>query len=121
MDQRREPRFFANQSVVVTVLGEHEKQFPATIRNTSGRGLALEVPSAIPPGSALQMEVDDSIVLGESVYCRGADHSYLIGVQFDQMLCGLLELRKHLEEFAPPDVSETEVAHAVKHRPRQNC
>ncbi|HLK68096.1 MAG TPA: PilZ domain-containing protein [Bryobacteraceae bacterium] len=121
MDQRREPRFVADQPVIVTVLGEQERQLSARICNASGRGLAIEVPSPVPPGSALKLEVDDAMVLGEAVYCRYHDGtSYLIGVQMDQMLCGLLELHKRLRDFIPEDASGAEMAHSVNHRPREH-
>jgi hypothetical protein len=119
MDQRREPRFVADQSVVVTVLGEHETQHAARILNASGRGLAIEMPSAVPPGTAIKIEVDDSILLGEAVYCKGGQGSYLLGVELDQMLCGLTELGKRLQEFATKEPSGSEVAYSVNHRQRQ--
>jgi hypothetical protein len=120
MEQRHEPRFVADQSVVVTVLGEHETQHSATIRNASGRGLAIEMPISLLPGTALKLEFEDSIVLGESVYCRSGPGSYLLGVQLDQMLCGLIELRSRLQEFAPREASGTEVPHSVNHGPCKN-
>ncbi len=66
------------------------------------------------------MEFEDSIVLGEAVYCKGEEGAYLLGVQLDQMLCGLTELRARLQEFASEEPSGTDLAHAVKHRQRQN-
>ena len=100
MDKRREPRFVADQPVVVTVLGDHETQHPARIRNASGRGLSIDMASAVPPGTALKIELEDAIVLGEAVYCQGGPEAYLLGVELDQMLCGLSELGKRLQEFA---------------------
>jgi hypothetical protein len=120
MDQRQDPRFTADQPVVVTVLGERETQYAARIRNASGRGLAIEMPSAVRPGTALKMEFADSIVLGEAIYCQGGEGAYLLGVQLDQMLCGLTELRERLQEFAVEEPSGTKVAHSVNHRPRQH-
>lgn len=120
MDQRHEPRFVADQSVVVTVLGDHETQHRAKIRNASGRGLAIEIPSAVPPGTALKIELEDSIVLGEAVYCQGGHGPYLLGVELDQVLCGLTELGKRLQEFATEASSGREVAYSINHRQRQH-
>ena len=100
MEQRRAPRFNVDQSVVVTVLGSEESRLPAIVRNASGRGLAIEMPLPVSPGTALQIELDDSIVLGEAVYCHGGTPPYLIGVELDQVLCGLTELGRKLQEFA---------------------
>jgi hypothetical protein len=118
MDQRREPRLKADQSVVVTVLGDHEIQYAGTILNASGRGLAIEIGSAVAPGTAIKIELDDSILLGEAVYCKGGQASYLLGVELDQVLCGLTELAKKLQEFAREEQSGTEVAYPADHRQR---
>src|SRR5262249_49671178 len=112
MEKRQEPRFAADQPVVVTVLGDHETRHPARIRNASGGGLAIDVPVPIAPGTALKIELEDSMVLGESVYCRGGSGPYLLGVQLDQVLCGLIELRRRLQEFAPAEPSGREIPHS---------
>jgi predicted acetyltransferase len=75
----------------------------------------------VAPGTALKMEFEDSMVLGEAVYCNGDHGSYLLGVQLDQMLCGLLELRHRLQEFATEGTSGAELTYSVDHRQRQHC
>ena len=70
MDQRREPRFAANQSITVTLLGKDARTENATVRNASSRGLAIALPNPIAPSTALKIEFEDSFVLGEAVYCR---------------------------------------------------
>ena len=101
MDQRREPRFEADQSIVVTILGEQPTRLAARVRNTSGRGLGLAMSRAVNPGAAIRIEIDDSVVLGEAVYCRGESEGYFIGVELDQVLVGLTELSRRLSAFAP--------------------
>jgi hypothetical protein len=100
MNQRREPRVVADQAVVVTVFGDPETQQKARIRNISGRGLSIETTEAVPPGIAIKIELEDAILLGEVVYCKAGDGSFLLGVELDQVLCGLTELSKKLQEFA---------------------
>jgi hypothetical protein len=99
MDKRREPRFRADQPVAVTVLGDCPSTQSAIVRNASIRGLAIEVANCISPGSALKIEFDDLAVLGEAVYCRDGTGRHLVGVELDQVLCGLTELGKKLQEF----------------------
>ena len=106
MNQRREQRFVAEQAVIVTVLGDPEIRQVATIRNASGRGLAMEMPEAVAIGAALKIEIEDSFLLGEAVYCKGSAGIHLVGVELDQMLCGLTELSKRLQEFAAEEASE---------------
>lgn len=100
MDQRREPRFEANQPITVKLLGKDARTESATVRNASSRGLAITLPHPIAPCTALQIEFDDGFVLGEAVYCRGESDGYLVGVELDQVLCGLSALGRKLQEFA---------------------
>jgi hypothetical protein len=102
MDQRREPRFQSDQPVVVSILTEPPTRMAARVKNASGRGLCLVTPFPIPPGAAIRIEIDDSIVLGESIYCRNDQGSHFVGVELDQVLVGLTELGRRLEALMHP-------------------
>lgn len=102
MEQRKEPRFAANQSITVELLGKDARTETATVKNASSRGLAIELPNPIVPGTALKIDFEDSFVLAEAVYCHGESDSYLVGVELDQVLCGLSALGRKLQEFADP-------------------
>jgi hypothetical protein len=99
MDQRREPRFRADQPVTVTVLTDPRRQVEGRVRNASGRGLGVVTAARVEPGAALRIEIDDSVVLGEAIYCRSEQDEYFIGVELDQVLVGLTELGKNLAAF----------------------
>src|SRR5438270_9906732 len=99
MEQRREPRFTSDQPVVVTVLTQPELRLDARVRNASGRGLGLIAPLPVSPGAAIRIDLDDSIVLGEAVYCRSELDGHFIGIELDQMLVGLTELGRKLSGF----------------------
>ncbi len=101
MEQRREPRFQADQPVVVTVLNDTEIRLEARVRDASGRGLGLLSPVPVPPGAAIRIEMEDSIVLGEAIYCRREREGHFIGIELDQVLVGLTELGKTLSAFGP--------------------
>ncbi|HLH20481.1 MAG TPA: PilZ domain-containing protein [Bryobacteraceae bacterium] len=99
MDQRREPRFEIDQSVIVTVLSEQPLKMHGRVRDASGRGLGLVVPRPVEPGAALRIEIDDALVLGEAIYCRDEQREHFIGVELDQVLVGLTELSRRLSAF----------------------
>jgi hypothetical protein len=120
MEKRSGPRFAADESVVVTVLGEEELRWTAHVRNASARGLALELPQAVSPGTSLRIELEDSTIPGEAVYCQGEAGSYLIGVELDPTLCSLAQLGRRLEEREIPLESGGKMAYAVNHRQRQH-
>ncbi len=100
VDGRKERRFGVRMPAVVTVLGSDEARVAAQIRNASGRGLALEMSAPVAPGAALKVEVEDALLLGEAVYCRGEAGGYVVGLQLDQVLNGLAELSQRLRDFS---------------------
>ena len=100
MDQRREIRFDIDQPVVVTVLEASREVIQAVVKNTSGCGLGLETKSAIPCGAAIKIEVEDTILLGEAVYCRQDQQSFLVGITLKHALYGAADLARLADEFS---------------------
>jgi PilZ domain len=102
MDQRREPRFQSDQPVVVQILTDPPTRMEARVKNASGRGLGLVTPAPIPAGSAVRLEMEDTVVLGEAIYCRDDQGLHYVGVELDQVLVGLTELGKRLAALMQP-------------------
>ena len=100
MERRRETRFTVEQAVTVTVLGEVDRQLTATVKDVSGRGLRLNSPVEVPTGSSLKIELQDAIALGEAAYCRREGDHFAVGVQLEEILCGLLHLATALGDIA---------------------
>ena len=105
MNQRRDPRFEVNQSVWITLFGEPDIRLPACIKNVSVRGIGLELQGPVAIGTALKFEVDDSLILGEVIYCRQVEAScdeasYYVGVELDQALRGLGNLAEALRAYS---------------------
>jgi len=119
MNQRREPRFEANQSIWITLFGEPDIRLPALIKNVSSRGIGLELQGPVAIGTALKFEADDALLLGEVIYCRGDGDSFYVGVELEQALCGLMDLAKALSAFGD-EPSSTQQTDAVKERREQH-
>ena len=119
MDQRYASAFVAGQQVTVTLLRDPESMFPARVTNAAGRGLALMTSSAVPPGTPLKIMVADSMFLGEAAYCRRQADSWYIGVELNQVLAGLAELGRRLQEYSPAP-SGRQGVYALDHRNTQN-
>ena len=119
MNKRREPRFETEQSVWITLFGEPDIQLPARVKNVSTRGIGLELQGPVAIGTALKFELDDSLLLGEVIYCREDGDSYYVGVELEQALCGLRDLAQALSAFseAPSDLQQ---ADSVNQRRYQN-
>jgi len=98
MERRREPRFAAEQSVVVTLLGAGEIRRLAQVKNVCSWVMAVEMDRPAPPGTLLRIEFEDGVALGESVHCREAAGAYYVGITLDQALKSLANLVLALEE-----------------------
>jgi hypothetical protein len=124
MNQRREPRFEAEQSVWITLFGEPDIQLKARIKNVSVRGLGLELQGPVAIGTALKINLDDGLLLGEVIYCRADEASYYVGVELEQALCGLAELAQALRAFSDTPSRDTssgpQQTHPVNQRRYQN-
>jgi hypothetical protein len=96
MEHRREPRFAADQIVLVTILGDPEIHHTGTVKNASGRGLGLEMAFPVGIGAALKLELPDSVLLGEAMYCRGQNGCYFVGIELQQAVHGIEGLSQML-------------------------
>lgn len=112
MNQRRETRVQANhvqanQSVAITLFGEPDIRLWGRIRNISGRGIGLEMEGPVAAGTALKVELDDALLLGEVIYCRPDESVFYVGVELEHALSGLGELSRMVnayhDAFAPAD------------------
>jgi hypothetical protein len=119
MKERREPRFEVNQSIWITLFGDPDIQLPARVKNVSGRGLGLELEGPVATGAALKLELDDTLLLGEVIYCRKDASCYYIGVEIEQSLQGLADLGIAVSSFNAEVAGEASVASADKDRRRR--
>ena len=94
MDKRHELRFATDQAITITVLGEQNTAYPARVKDISGRGLGIATAVPIRAGAAIAIEFQDSRMLGEVVYCRLAGDSFFLGVELQQVVDGLRQLRQ---------------------------
>ena len=110
MNQRRQPRLGADQSVWITLFGEPEIRLPARVKNVSTRGMGLELQGPVAIGSPVKIEVEDCLFLGEIIYCREDEASFYVGVELEQALYGLSELARALGAFSDssPGPQQTE-------------
>ena len=86
MDWRQESRFQTDQEIAVTLLGDVETVFPGKIVNVSAKGLGLWTNRELTPGAALKIELADTMLLGEVIYCRPDGDGYSAGIALEQAL-----------------------------------
>ena len=94
MEHRRQPRFTVNQLVSVIVLTGQEHHLDGQILNVSQSGLRLLVGQPVASGTAIKIEYEDTLLLGEAVYCYPAGDQFAVGLELQQALYGTSELAK---------------------------
>ena len=60
----------------------------------------MEVPRPLLVGKALKISLEDSLLLGEVIYCRPQNGGWYAGIELEHALIGLAELAKALQPFA---------------------
>jgi len=100
MEQRAEVRIAIDRPVAVVVLDGKEIRETARVRNVSPAGLQLVSDCAIPTGTAIKIELDNALALGEVIYCRSEGDHFVLGARLEHVLNGLAELQRKLLEFA---------------------
>jgi hypothetical protein len=115
MEQRRNTRLVLDQTVTIAILGDIVIRRTAKVKNTSGRGLGLEMAYPVAVGCALKIELNDAVLLGEAMYCRADNGAYYVGIELLQGLSGLGELSRALRAFTE-EPSSLEGGYAEGHR-----
>jgi hypothetical protein len=79
MEQRTEARVATDEPVTVMVLDGNETRETAHVRKASRAGLELVSERVIPAGSAIQIEMNNSLASGEVIYCVAEGEYSLLG------------------------------------------
>jgi hypothetical protein len=119
-DRRRAPRFTTNQPVTVKWLAgsdaadsgapgmtldtdrsvahnpahdmKNDRLLAATVVDASERGLRLTMQSPLPLDSAVRIDLQNELLLGEVCYCQQSPQGYVVGVELQQSLSNLNDL-----------------------------
>jgi hypothetical protein len=99
MDLRTENRVPVQRPVKLTVLGDQPQEFEAFLNNVSGRGLRVVVDAPVAPDSAVRVDLDDSMILGEVCYCEPCGNQWALGLEMEQSLSDLRGLCQLVERL----------------------
>lgn len=99
MDLRTETRVPVQRPVKLTVLGDEPQEYQALLSNVSGRGLRVLVDAPVPLDSAVRVDLEDSIILGEVCYCEPFGGQWALGLEMEQALSDLRGLCRLVERL----------------------
>jgi hypothetical protein len=99
VEKRREDRYSANCPVQLTILGvdpkgSNDRTVNGIVQDCSGRGMRIQLAERLHAGSAVRLDMDDQIVLGEVCYCQQSGDQFAIGLELEQSLTNLHDLTK---------------------------
>lgn len=82
----------AGRQVRLTILGEQDQGLWAQLEDVSGRSALLRVASRVPLNTAVRIDLDDMLLLGEICYCSPERDDFRVGVVIDQTLTGINDI-----------------------------
>jgi len=99
-EKRREPRIITNDPALLQILIPFsDEHLDVVILDASKSGLRLLLPTAVMPGSHVQVRMKDSIAFGNAKYCAPATEGFYIGVQLsDHVILNPLTPAKEIAE-----------------------
>lgn len=93
-DRRREPRFSTDQPAELVLLSEGDLRLPVQVLEISGSGLRFLADRAVRADSAVRIDFNNCILLGEICYCAASPGGYLCGVELEQALTNVSDLMR---------------------------
>lgn len=93
---RREP--VKIQAVLSTLheesgLTRKGRPMEVTVEEISGRGARLRLPLSLRPGTLVQLETPEDLLLGEIIHCRGELDGFVAGMEVDCVLHSVTGVR----------------------------
>ena len=98
-ERRQEPRHSISRPVKVTVLGPSGLESDGQLLNLSSRGAAILLDRELPCDSAVRVDIDNALLLGEVRWCLREAASFTVGVSVEHWLPNLQELGKLREKL----------------------
>jgi len=109
VERRKEPRLSTAQSARLTILDHVRASLRAEVMDFSGRGMRLRTSFEIPMGTAVRIDIEDSLLLGEVCHCVQVDDHYEAGIKLDQVLSGLHDLEEINRNLVGEENRKTEL------------
>ena len=99
LDQRQAPRLQLDQAALVSAVGTSNPVLHGEMRNLSEGGTQIRLDQPLPPSTLVRIEYNDSLLLGEVVYCQQEQSGWLVGVKIEHGLFELTALAAAMQGF----------------------
>jgi len=80
--------------------------------------LGVDLPVSVSPGTAIEIQLADAIILGEAVYTRPEGSGFYTGIHLNETLSGLAELARIVQAFE--EELQPQTFNSVRNRRQQD-
>jgi hypothetical protein len=94
VERKLEIRFQPNQPVRLTDLSGPRQTLMARIINLNGRIAELQIPDRIAAGSAIRIDLDDSMLMGEVTLCAAQGDQFAIQLAISEAIPCMSDLQR---------------------------
>ncbi len=98
MERRKQPRIKLETNLTIEILGDHpatyegSNKIPGLMVDVSTDGMRFLSPVDIAPGTAIRIDRDTGMILGEVCYTESHGEEFHLGILFRQVLANLRDL-----------------------------
>lgn len=97
MERRRSQRQPVDLLAALTVLGDSGEILTARVQDLSGRGARVLIERSLPAGACVELVLEDSLYLGEVIYCREVEGGFQAGLDLEHALYALNDLHRLMQ------------------------
>ena len=111
MDRRNSSRHITHRPVELVLLGGQDTRLAVTLHDLSEGGARIRAAHQLAPGTAVRLDVDDNMFLGEVAYSVAEGNGYMSGLRFQQCLGRMSDIRRLVSALVgPPPPARQSVA-----------
>lgn len=114
MERRKQARINLETNLTIDVLGDHPAKIEGLMVDVSTDGMRFLSPVDVAPGTAIRVDRDGGMILGEVCYTEPHGEQFHLGILFRQVLSNLRDLEPLLRTLH----SYEEDARARKEQPK---
>ncbi|MBN9660930.1 MAG: PilZ domain-containing protein [Acidobacteria bacterium] len=105
MERRRSPRLPVDLPAALTVLGDSGEILTARVQDLSGHGACVLVERSLPAGACVELDLEDSLYLGEVIYCREVEGGFQAGLDLEHALYALDDLHRLMQSLLAENIN----------------
>jgi len=114
VERRKQARINLETNLTIEILGDHSRSVEGLMVDVSSDGMRFLSPVDVAPGTAIRVDRDGGMILGEVCYTEPHGEQFHLGILFRQVLANLRDLEPLLRMLQ----SYEEDAHDRKDHPK---